>query len=156
MSAIILIDTCVLLNIFNVPMYNDKYTDIFNEFNNLINHRNIFLLPMATIFETGNHIANLTDGGHRRKWSHIFVNTIKQTHQGVAPWRAIEFPKLDDKDIINWLDEFPGMAMSGCGFSDLSIIKDWEKMCKLHPLSEVRIWSIDTHLSGYQRLGKGV
>lgn len=149
MSAIVLIDTCVLLNILNVPGYNQDRTLIDREFQKLVQQGDTLLLPMATILETGSHIADIPNGHHRRRWGEIFVEQIKETHQRNAPWSPIAFPDLDS--IIPWLDEYPDFAARSVGFANVTIIKDWEKVCDRHPMSRVKIWSIDGGLKGYDR-----
>ncbi len=110
------------------------------------------LLPMATILETGNHVAGLKNGHHRRAWGRLLVDLINQTHQGDAPWNPIAFPTLDT--VVNWLDGFPDFAERKIGFADVTIIKDWEKLCARHDMSHVKIWSLDSGLQGYDRPGR--
>ena len=57
MSAIVLLDTSVYLNILDVPGWNQERDTILDEFEIRVGDDDIFLLPMATIWETGNHIA---------------------------------------------------------------------------------------------------
>jgi len=61
---------------------------------------------------------------------------------------------------LDWLGAFPDMAMrsksakkfrEGVSLADLSIIKEWERNCRLHPMSRVRVWSLDSDLSCYDR-----
>jgi hypothetical protein len=39
--------------------------------------------------------------------------------------------------------------MRGAGMGDLSIIKEWEKFKRKIPDHRVFIWSLDSHLQGY-------
>ena len=39
----------------------------------------------------------------------------------------------------------------GTSLADLSIIKEWERNCRLNPMSRIRIWSLDMDLSGHDR-----
>ncbi|MBF0152698.1 MAG: hypothetical protein HQL64_03030 [Magnetococcales bacterium] len=147
MKDIVLIDTSVLLNILDVPKRNQMRDEIDDELGNLTQEETELLLPMATIVETGNFIVKIEDGNSRRELGEAFIETIRESYEGNAPWSPIDFPDL--KSVMPWLDEFPEYAMRGIGFADLSIIKDWERMCRLNPRSRVRIWSLDKHLSGY-------
>ena len=74
MSSICLIDTSVFLNILNVPRCNEDRMQNFKEY---IELGCTFLLPMATILETGNHIAQNGDGTIRRKTAIHFVKEVK-------------------------------------------------------------------------------
>ncbi|QXE26219.1 hypothetical protein B6N60_04950 [Richelia sinica FACHB-800] len=117
-----------------------------------------FLLPMATILETGNHIAQNGDGTVRKKIAIRFVEQVKAAFNGEAPWRPTAFPNT--AEILLWIDEFPDQAgknkapdkQEGTSFGDLSIIEEFRKSCKLFPLSEVFIWSLDRDLQNYHQM----
>lgn len=49
------------------------------------------------------------------------------------------------------LDQFAQHIKQGEGtsLSDHSIIKEWGKLCKRHPMSRVLIWSLDADLTAY-------
>ena len=78
--------------------------------------------------------------------------------QGQTPYRATHFPERNEFE--TWLSDFPQAAMrnksatrttEGTSLADLSIIKEWERNCRLNPMSRVRIWSLDMDLSGHDR-----
>ncbi|WP_244997464.1 hypothetical protein [Richelia sinica] len=113
---------------------------------------------MATILETGNHIAQNGDGTVRKKIAIRFVEQVKAAFNGEAPWRPTAFPNT--AEILLWIDEFPDQAgknkapdkQEGTSFGDLSIIEEFRKSCKLFPLSEVFIWSLDRDLQNYHQM----
>jgi len=76
MSAIVLLDTSVYLNVLDVPGFNQDRDKVFAELQDAIGSGDYFLLPLATV---------------------------------------------------------------------------WERNCALHPMSRVRIWSLDSDLAGYDR-----
>ena len=149
MSDIVIVDTSVLLNVLDVPAFNQHRAEVFERFEELLDAGASFLLPMAAIFETGDHIADLTDGRQRRRYSEIFRDRIRQALEGEAPWVPIRFP--DSRQLAEWLESFPDSAMRDQDMSDLSITKAWEIECTRHPIRRVRIWSLDRHLQGYDR-----
>ena len=57
MSSICLIDTSIFLEFLNIPNFNQNREAVMQEFREYIELGCTFLLPMATILETGNHIA---------------------------------------------------------------------------------------------------
>jgi hypothetical protein len=57
MSSICLIDTSIFLELLNVPNYNQHRASVLEDFKTYSQAGCTFLLPMATILETGNHIA---------------------------------------------------------------------------------------------------
>ena len=149
MSDIVIVDTSVLLNVLDVPEFNQDRVEILAQFTKFVDAGASFLLPMAAIFETGNHIAKLSGGGRRRRYAKIFRDRIREALEGKAPWVPIWF--LDSQQLTGWLKNFPDCAMRGLGMSDLSIIKVWEVECARHPTRRIRIWSLDQHLQGYDR-----
>lgn len=159
MSSIVLIDTSIYMNVLNVPDRNQNREEVLAEFARRIDDKDHFLLPMATIWETGNHISRLSTGGLRRTYAEIFVTEVVNALNGLTPYRPTYFP---EKDIFTqWLIEFPGYASrnkspekrnEGVSLADLSIVKEWERSCELHAMSRVMIWSLDSDLQAYDRI----
>jgi len=150
MSDIVIVDTSVLLNVLNVPTFNQHRSEIFVRFEEFLEAGASFLLPMAAIFETGDHIADLRDGRQRRRYAEVFRKRIREALEGDAPWVPIRFP--DSRQVAGWLESFPDHAMRGPDMSDLSIIKGWEAECARHQGRRVRIWTLDRDLRGYDRI----
>lgn len=158
MSSIVLLDTSIYLNILNVPGNNQDREEIFAEFKERIENGDYFLLPMATIWETGNHIADLPDGGCRYQYARGLVDDVQKALEGNSPYRATYFP--DRSEFMKWVTDFPEHAKrnksatkttEGTSLADMTIIKEWEKTCERHSLSNVLIWSLDSDLCGYDR-----
>jgi len=158
MSAIVLLDTSVYLNVLDVPGFNQDRADILGEFEKSIRSGDYFLLPLAAVWETGNHIADLVDGQTRRRYAELLHADVAKAFNGEVPYRATHFPER--AEFLRWLSEFPDIAMrnksenkqrEGVSLADLSIIKEWERTCNLHSMSRVRIWSLDSDLAGYDR-----
>ncbi|MEM8642418.1 MAG: hypothetical protein AAGG51_26915 [Cyanobacteria bacterium P01_G01_bin.54] len=124
------------------------------EFQELIAADAMLILPMATIYETGNYIARLSDGDQRREFATIFANEVRRAINGESPWQVLQAPQIEE--IRAWLDKFPYFAGKTVSLADLSMIKDWEKArareqeAKRHPNTRVFIWSLDRQdLSAY-------
>ena len=156
MGAIVLIDTSVYLNVLDIAGWNQDRAQILDDFAQRIEAQDSLLLPMATIWETGNHIADLADGGNRFKYAHKFVSDVKKAMMGEAPYRPTYFPDRDT--FLYWLSEFPDYAKrnkserktrEGVSLADLSMIKEWERTRERHPLSDVILWSLDSDLRSY-------
>jgi hypothetical protein len=112
-----------------------------------IGNKESLFLPMATVLETGNHIAQNGDGNLRRQCAERFVKQVNLAIDGESPFTPINF--LEANDLRKWLAEFPDWAMQGQGLGDLSIKHDWERLCEQNQARRVYIWSLDQHLSGY-------
>lgn len=160
MSSVCLIDTSVFLNILNVSKCNQNRSLVLHDFKLYSEASCIFLLPMATIIETGNHIAQNGDGNTRRQTAQQFVKQVKAAFKGEAPWKPSQFPQTEE--ILFWIDQFPELAgknknpnkQEGTSFGDLSIIQEFQKACTRFPMTEVFIWSLDSDLKMYHQQAK--
>lgn len=147
MTAICIIDTSVFCNILAVPNRSQQHKQTLEDLRDYLESGT--MLPMATIYETGNHIAQNGDGRIRREKAQLFTDQVLKAFNGNAPWKPT--PMDDLGGFTDWLNEFPQWAMEGSGFGDLSILKVFERQCELHPSRDIFIWSYDEHLSGYSR-----
>lgn len=147
MKAVAIVDTSIFCNILNIPNMNSSRSKVVDDFKKLVEEDTSFLLPMAAVYETGNHIAQLPNGGNRRRFAEVFVQQVQQAIHGDAPWIILQVPTLEE--IGMWLIEFPDSAMRNVSMGDLSIIKEWEKAKKRTPYLRVFIWSLDQDLMGY-------
>jgi hypothetical protein len=159
MSTIVLLDTSIYLNVLDVEGWNQDRDEVLTQFEWRVKQDDLFFLPMASIWETGNHIAHLPDGRQRRRFAEKLVRDVERALDGDTPYRPTYFP---DRDVFSsWLREFPEYAKrnksakkasEGVSLADLSIIKEWERTCTLNSMSRVLIWSLDSDLSSYDRI----
>lgn len=149
MSAICIIDTSVFCSILNVPNRNQHNSRAMAELRSHLQADYTLLLPLAAIFETGNHVAQNGSGQQRRGTAEVFVQQVRAAFTNEAPWTPTPMPAPED--VAAWIDGFPDHAMRGTGLGDLSIVKVWERQCELHRARRVFIWSYDRHLGGYDR-----
>ncbi len=158
MSAICIIDTSIFLNILNVPNRNDKREEVLQSFKEYVELGATFILPMATIVETGNHIAQNGDGGTRRRVAETFCAQVEAALTDEAPYKISNFPK--PTEVLGWLNKFPDAAgqnkaptkpNEGTSFGDLSIIEEFNQSVAKYSMSEVFIWSLDGDLSSYHQ-----
>ncbi|MCW6036710.1 hypothetical protein K4A83_10615 [Spirulina subsalsa FACHB-351] len=151
MPDVAIVDTSIFCNILDIPQRNENRDQVMRELKTYLESNTNLLLPMAVIYETGNHIANAKgenlDGNKRRTLAETFVQQVQMAITGKAPWRVLEVPTT--QEIKDWLTEFPDSAMKGAGMADLSIIKEWYKLREKIPNQRVFIWSLDQHLQGY-------
>jgi hypothetical protein len=147
---IIIIDTCIFLEILNVPGFNSRREEVIAAYKDFVKQGASFFLPMTAILETGNHIAKVNDGRLRRAAAERFVKQIKGALSGAAPWRPTPFP--DRQEILGWIDSFADGVMKGPGFGDQTILHLWEKSCRDFPNRRVLIWTHDQDLAGHDRI----
>lgn len=159
MSEICLIDTSIFLNLLNVPGRNQEKVQVVEDFKFYAEMEVTFILPMATILETGNHIAQNGNGSMRRDAANRFCTAIEGAFNGIAPYQPSEFPS--SSEVLVWLNQFPDHAgqnksptktTEGTSFGDLSIIKEYEKIRSKFSMSEIFIWSLDSDLEQYHHI----
>lgn len=152
MSAIVIVDTSILLNILDVPGRNESREEVLAELEALIETGDHLFIPMSAIVEVGNHIAQLSSGAQRRSTAERFVAEVRKALADEAPWKPINFPS--NLEVLGWLDAFPDAAMRGLGMGDLSIKKEWETLCSKYRMSRVRVWALDEDLAGLDRAAR--
>lgn len=153
MSAIVLVDTSILLNILDVPGRSQRRAEVLTELGRLIDANDHLFIPMAAIVEVGNHIAQLGRGAQRRVAAQRFVAEVRKALANEAPWKPINFPS--NQQVLGWLDAFPDAASAGLGMGDLSIKKEWEDLCTKFQMSRVRVWTLDGDLAELDRVIAG-
>jgi predicted nucleic acid-binding protein len=149
MSAIVIVDTTVLLNIMDVTDRNQHRAAVLNKLGTLIEAGDHLFIPMAAIVEVGNHIAHVKNGAFRRAAAERFVKEVRSALLNEAPWKPINFPS--NQEVLSWLEAFPDSATRGIGMGDLSIKKEWEELCSRHRMSRVWVWTLDSDLAGLDR-----
>ena len=154
MFTIYLVDTSVLLNILNVPGYNQDRDTVLTEFEERIKARSRFQLPIAAIIETGNHIADVSNGHHRRCCAKELRGMVQVALDRKGPWVVTPMSKTQDdfrEEIRKWLAEFPDYAMRELGIADISMIHAWDEACRRNRGVRVAIWSLHKELAAYDR-----
>ncbi|MDY7534670.1 hypothetical protein RGV33_23845 [Pseudomonas sp. Bout1] len=149
MTAICLLDTSIFLEILNVPAKAQHHPLIFQQLKDRVRLKETLFLPMATILETGNHIGQNGNGQQRRACAARFVEQVGRALAGGSPFKPVSF--LTAEEMAVWLSDFTEHATNGSGLGDLSIIHDWNRLCSLNRGRRVYIWSLDAHLSAYDR-----
>ena len=145
--TICIVDTSILVELLNLPGLATHHDEVVAEFARRQVAREQFLLPIAVLVETGNHVAQISNGAARRKLADIFVQFARTSLRGESPFTPTPLPSL--LDITAWLDDFPDHAMQGVGLADRSLIALWEAQRQLQPHRRVYIWSLDGALVSY-------
>lgn len=145
--TICIVDTSVLVELLNLPGLASRHDGMVARFAQRQAAREQFLLPIAALIETGNHVAHIPDGTTRRKSADDFVRFAAASLQGESPFTPTPLPLIPD--VTSWLTDFPDHAMRGVGLADRSLIALWDVQRQLHPQRRVYIWSLDDALVGY-------
>lgn len=144
------IDTSIVMNLLEIPnMCADKEV-VKEEFKQAVANGETLILPVATIIESGNHIAHIRDGNLRRDRALKFKEFLEKTANEEAPW-TLYGTELKKEDLLQLAQEFPDKALTlHMGVGDLSIIRFYENYKNTMPaIGKIMIWSKDEHLAGY-------
>jgi hypothetical protein len=148
--TVCILDTSVFCNLLRVPGRDQRAEGTLRTLADHTAAGVSLLLPIAVIFETGNHIAHCADGRERRRAAQRFVKQVTGALERRAPY--VTAPTgADAGDMLAWLEEFPDAATRGVGMGDLAILQVFERQCQLNPARRVFIWSYDRHLQGHDR-----
>lgn len=147
--SICIVDTSVFCNILEVPNLCQEREQVLQRLEELIDKGATLLLPLATIYETGNHIAQNGDGRQRRNAAERFVEQVDLALQGENPFTPTDINEEDE--LRQWLAQFPEYAEQEVGFGDMSIVEAFHDECERHPSRWVFIWALDDDLSSYDR-----
>lgn len=152
MSKVHFVDTSVLTELLNVPGLNERHEEINSEYLQLSKNGDIFVLPVAVLVETGNHIAHISDGRMRYQIADVFASLVKGALDGKNSWNVV--PEIPPDVLQTILDQIPAQAQREAGFGDVSIIEQFNDYWKnRQPIGEMRIWALDKHLLGYSHTG---
>lgn len=154
MFRVTLIDTSILLNLLSVPGRSQDHEAVRQEMRVRRSSGEQFILPITTVVETGNHIAQIKDSS-RRNVAEKFTVLLEQCLKGKAPFRF---------DKILWNREFLQSFVAGAGTStplvdhldrklgagDLCILTELAlRREKLGNTTEVGVWTLDDQPSSY-------
>lgn len=146
--TICIVDTSILDDLLNVPGWAGDHPASVAGFDERQKAREAFLLPLAVLMETGNHVAQVPNGGARRAAAQRFAEFARAALEGRSPFVATPLPTVGELNA--WLDDFPDHAMRGVGLADRSQIALWEMQRDLlRGQRRVYIWTRDEHLASY-------
>ena len=80
-----------------------------------------FVLPLAAIIETGNHITQIA--GDRRALARSLAELIKKTAAGTEPWAAFsqQSSLWDNENLLKLADAWPDLAAQKLSIGDATI-----------------------------------
>ena len=153
--SVCILDTSILCELLQVPNLCSRFEEVIEKMDAKVRNKEILLLPLVAVLETGNHIGQNGNGQIRRSTAERFVKTVEDALRGRAPFAPIR--PIEIETLVEWLSDFPDWVQrndakgKGSGLGDLTIVKEWERQRRLNPHSRVYIWSFDLHLSSYNQ-----
>ena len=129
MQKILILDTSILCVYRKVPYMDDcgsddnkwDYKRVTEKIDTEISKKSLLVLPLATLIETGNHIAQAN--GERYKLAVALSNIIKKVANEEEPWAAFTFQRKlwDEENLIKLANNWPALAASGLSIGDATI-----------------------------------
>ncbi|MDE6567249.1 MAG: hypothetical protein K2K70_05915 [Lachnospiraceae bacterium] len=145
------IDTSVMLNLLEVPNRCADAEEVKEQWKKNLAAKDVLIMPIATIIETGNHIAHIANGNKRRKIAGKFSEYLRKTAEGEAPWQLYDV-KNREEELLYLAENIEDFATREIGIGDMSIIYAYQHYIEETPaIGTIMIWSTDKHLQIYQK-----
>lgn len=148
------IDTSVLCNLLDVPGRNQHREAVQAEFRALVEEgRTRFVIPVTTVIETGNHIANAA--GDRRGAAERLQRLLDRAVDEDAPWQlhAVTWDagflaalRAGDGTGMPLVDHLGNGTM---GTGDLAILCERDAFRARTDFRAVEIWTLEANLAAY-------
>lgn len=153
MTRVSFIDTSVLCNLVPVPGRDQQAGEVRREMTARLDQRERFILPITAVIETGNFIAQLSDGRVRRQTAERLDQILRLICEGKAPWvlHDVAWDKSFLRQMLEGADtmmNYVEHAASQVGAGDLCIINE---RLQYQQRSQIRasIWTFDEGLGSY-------
>ena len=129
MRKVLIIDTCILCVYLGVPDMDDcgpdddkwNYERVSNKIQTEISNNSTLVLPMATLIETGNHIAQAN--GEKFDVANKLSKIIIKASNEEEPWAAFTFQSelWNEENLIKLAKIWPTLAVQGISIGDATI-----------------------------------
>jgi hypothetical protein len=153
--TVVFIDTSVLCNFLRIPGKAQYEEVVHKDYERRRNDGNMFVLPMASIIETGNHIEQLSNGEQRRRCADDLTKILRLVATDTSPWVLVEtawdcelLKQFCDGGEGDSTPAFLDVATEGSlGGGDLTILIERDRYAKSVKASTVEIWTYDQQLA---------
>jgi hypothetical protein len=149
------VDTSVLCNLLGIPGKCQDREKVLAELKRKEGSRDCdLLLPVTAVIETGNHIAQLTDGRHRRSHAETFAALLRLVVDGKAPWalNEVEWDAAHLSALISGGSTGSTLIEHACnrlGCGDLNILIERDRYLARTSGVEATVWTLDAQLASY-------
>ncbi|MFE7189186.1 hypothetical protein [Kitasatospora sp. NPDC057541] len=151
------LDTSVFVEILDVPHMNGHRDEVLTAMRARLEAGVRFILPTATIIETGNHVFQIKEGSARRARAASFMSLLRKTADGEAPW--VLHQRTWDGDFLADLcgggstnmDLAEHAVRQQLGAGDLSIVAERDLYAS-RVQAEVRIWTLEATMQTWAGL----
>ncbi len=147
------VDTSVLCNILDIPGRNQDRESVLRALRDEKRSCDL-ILPVTTVIETGNHIAQLSDGRLRRQHADKLSDLLGLVITGQAPWvlHTVEWGEGFLRSLLSGAGTgtpFSDHVMTKLGLGDLCILTERELYRARVVNVDVGIWTLDAQLRSH-------
>ncbi|WP_129841965.1 hypothetical protein [Streptomyces sp. RFCAC02] len=142
------LDTSVFVEILDLPHMNGHRDAVLSEMDARLKAGVRFILPTATVIETGNHVFQIKDGSVRRTRATELMRVLLKTARGQAPW-VLHERTWDGAFIASLcgggstgMDLAEHAVRRQLGAGDLSIVAERDLYAS-RVRARVRIWTLE-------------
>ncbi len=156
MKKVLIMDTCILCVWLQVPGMEDCGPDMDKWNKTRVDQKiqseekdgTTFVLPLATIIETGNHIAQA--GHSRRKIGQALATLMKMSATQETPWAAFSEQSIlwSPEKLVDLAEEWPDLADQKISLGDATIKDVADYYARMH--CQVEILTGDKGLKAYE------
>ncbi|MEU8524548.1 hypothetical protein AB0C77_02935 [Streptomyces sp. NPDC048629] len=148
-------DTSVLCNLLGVPGKSQDREKVLKDLKEKRAASGCdLLLPVTAVIETGNHIAQLSDGYQRHRMAEKFAELLLMVVEGKAPWalNEVEWNAAHLNALVQ--GGSTGMtlvehAVSGVGCGDVNILIERDRYLARTSGVEAVVWTLDHGLAAH-------
>lgn len=129
MSKVLIIDTSILCVYLKVPFMEEcgpdhdkwNYSRVAEKIDDEISQKSLLVLPLATLIETGNHIAHAS--GDRYPVAQKLSDIIVKVANAEEPWAAFTAQKdlWGEENLTKLANEWPALATAEISIGDATI-----------------------------------
>jgi len=157
LAVVDFLDTSVFVEILDVPHMNVHRDAVVTEMDARRKANVKFVLPTATVIETGNHIFQIKGGAARRSCAPRFMKLLQKTAAGETPWVLHE--RTWDGSFLSSLCDGGTTRMNlaehavrqQLGAGDLSIVAERDLFAS-RVQAHVRIWTLEATMGTWAEL----
>ncbi|MFH9264261.1 hypothetical protein ACH4KN_08360 [Streptomyces sp. NPDC017546] len=149
------VDTSILCNLLDVPGKCQDRKQVIAELKSKRERRETdLLLPVTAIIETGNHIAQVSNGRARRSCAERLSGVLTTVIEGKAPWalNEVEWDAAHLRALVNGGSTGSSLIEHACnklGCGDLNILIERDRYLARTSGVRASIWTLDDLLSSY-------
>lgn len=151
MTSVTFIDTSILCELLRVPGKSDpsRFSIVTAEMDQRATAGERFVIPVTSLIETGNHIAQCA--GDRYRIAGKLTAMIRAALDGSAPWVVLEtrlgplfLEQLCAGDSTG--RSLEQLAAAKIGTGDVALLVEGDQLLASSAVSEARVWSLDAGL----------